>query len=133
MASTAESLTFDEPSRPSERPGPVADVSDLASVLLPDRPESVEAVLDEAALEPSGVEPEASASPISVAVDELGQYVVGDVLGGAYGVGRVPEEAFRDYWTALDERLAFLRARRDALSVRLLRQLDDLEALFPGR
>lgn len=131
MASTAESLTFEEPSRSSERPYPAADVPDPRAVRVPARSESVEP--PGFAESSSDIVGDPSANPLSVVVDELGQYVVQDVVGGAYGVGRAPEEAFRDYWVALDERLAFVRARRDALSNRLARQLRELENLFPGR
>jgi hypothetical protein len=133
VAQTARSLIFEEPSRPGNRPDWVADVVDLGAVLVPARPESLEAPDFAGSLEPSGASAVPSASPLSVAVDELGQYVVQDIVGGAYGVAPAPEEAFADYWTALDERLEFLRARRDALSVRLARQLHELEELFPGR
>lgn len=131
MASTAESLAFREPSRPSGRPGPAAEGSDPRAVRVPARPESVEA--PNLAESSSRAASEPSASPLSVIVDELGQYLVQDVVGGVYGVGRAAEEAFRDYWAALDERLAFLRARSDALSSHLVRQLRALEDLFPGR
>jgi hypothetical protein len=100
---------------------------------MPARPGSVEAPDLAQPLARAHVVAEPSGSPISVVVDELGQYVVQDVVGGAYGVGRTAEQAFADFWLALDQRLAFLRERRDVLHHRLARQLRELEGLFPGR
>jgi hypothetical protein len=133
MSSTAEHLFLEEPSRPEERPDRrVAAPDDPHAARVPTHPEALEAPDFAGAFESSDAGAP-SPSRLSVVVDELGQYVVQDVVGGAYGVGQAPEEAFADYWTALDQRLAFLRARRDALSARLARQLRELEELFPGR
>lgn len=78
-------------------------------------------------------QPRPSRQPLSVSVDELGQFVVEDVIGAVYGVSDRPEAAFEDYFVALDERLRSLRANREQLAPKLARQLHQLELLFPRR
>jgi hypothetical protein len=79
------------------------------------------------------VQPSPSRQPLSVSVDEFGQFVVEDVVGAVYGVADRPEAAFEDYLSALDERLRSLRLHREHLAPKLARQLTQLETLFPGR
>ncbi len=72
-------------------------------------------------------------SPLSVLYDSSGQYVVQDVLGATYGVGASPVEALADFFSALGEYLAFLRANEARLHPGLQDQLTQLHGLFPGR
>ena len=86
-------------------------------------------------LHPQSGPPQATPPPprLSVSVDDMGNYVVQDIMGVAYGVGRTPEGAVEDFRQALDDRIEFLRAHRAALHPRLQRQLVELERLFAGR
>lgn len=130
MSVTEHSLRRSEPSAPKPRPGRTARVDELGRVTLRSAAEHTEvAWLGDT--ETASAAP--SLTPLSVGVDELGQCVVEDVLGAVYGVGRTPEEAHQDYFMALSDRLAYMRARRGSLAARLARQLDALEELFPNR
>lgn len=77
--------------------------------------------------------PPAPQGPISVIIDELGNFVVQDTLGAAHGVGASPHEAIADFYSTLDARLAFLRANELRLHPKLLRELAALKTLFPDR
>ncbi len=72
-------------------------------------------------------------SPLSVVHEPSGQYVAQDLLGATYGVGSSAEEAIADFFSALDECLALLRANEARLHTGLLHQLHQLQRLFPGR
>ncbi len=72
-------------------------------------------------------------SPIAISNDVDGQFIVEDVLGAAYGVGPTPQAAAADFYSALDQRLLFLRRNEQQLHPGLLRELHILQRLFPGR
>lgn len=68
---------------------------------------------------------------VVVEIDDDDCYIASDVLGAVYGAGASESEALADYYRALDEHLAFLRANE--LHPRLEHQLAALERLFPDR
>ncbi len=72
-------------------------------------------------------------SRFSILYDSSGQYIVQDPLGATYGVGSSTAEAVADFFSALDECLAFLRANEARLHPGLLHQLYQLQLLFPDR
>jgi hypothetical protein len=131
MAATAESLPRSEPSRPDPQPGPSVAVEDPGSVVL--RREAEAPKVESWGTSSTQAAGASRLPSVSIVIDDLGQYVVSDILGAVYGVGRSPSEALHDYHGALADRLAFLRDRRQALHPRLQRQLRKLESLFPGR
>ena len=75
---------------------------------------------------------EPSRGPFAVSRDEVGGYIVQDLLGAVYGAGPTLDEAVGDLYVALDDHLAFLRERSAELHPQLLSQLTALEHLFPG-
>lgn len=72
-------------------------------------------------------------NPLSIIYGQDGIWSVSDVLGAAWGVGSSPEEAVADFFRSLDSRLQYLRSNRQRLHLRLLRELEHLGRLFPGR
>lgn len=132
MAMTADAIRITESSQPPLEPQVLPDHDPAEYVALPVPPAHPEAgplTIQQRPAQP----PPPAPDPISVVVDANGQFVAEDRLGAVYGVGPTPQAAVSDLYAALDRRLALLRAHRAQLHPGLLRELGDLERLFPGR
>jgi hypothetical protein len=139
MADTTErSMTVAPSSTPPEAPDPnlaVQEVSLEEVLRRPLRPHATElpAWLSESGEEAAATSAEPAPTLLFFEVDPEGTHLVRDALGAVYGAGSSFDEARAEYDAALDDHLRLLRARRDALSGKLRRQLEALEELFPGR
>jgi hypothetical protein len=132
MAMTADAIRITESSQPPLEPQRLPDHDPAEYVALPVPPAHPEAgplTVQQRPIQASAPAP----PPISIVVDANGQFVAEDRLGAVYGLGPTPQAAVSDLYAALDRRLALLRARRAELHPGLLRELGDLERLFPGR
>jgi hypothetical protein len=132
MTMTADAIRITESSQPPLEPQLLPDHDPAEYVALsvpPAHPEVGPLTVQQRPAQASAPAP----PPISIVVDANGQFVAEDRLGTVYGLGSTPQAAVSDLYAALDRRLAILRAHRAELHPGLLRELGELERLFPGR